>query len=421
MSATSSAKLTPIPVWHKPKHHSYSTHLITMACDLMNVTGLGAGTCRKILNLISHLFDSDQAVPCRSTIATWNRKLATFSTHCVSPRPQAKWALLMDESITIGSNKVLLLLGVGLDDFKFNRPLRFEDCRVLNACLARSWTGQAVANQIDELRQSGFNIDYIVSDQGANLIKAAKLVELERVDDCAHYFSTLLRRQYLQLAEFELFEKSGTRLKRAGTNCNYAHLLPPKHHANSRFMNITPVIEWGLKTITLLNEHVTHELIEPYQDKINWVLAHQSLLTEMNCSVLLVDQLSGALKDEGYHQQTYRWAKRIIREAREVPLVIRQELMAYFHQLEALRGQRSHLICSTDIVESHFAHLKRKPIHCVGAASKRLVLCGRTTSYDQVAKAMEACSVRSLYRAAQLRGDPPTVAQKRAIINKLVA
>ena len=421
MSATSAVKLASKSGTHKPKHHSYTTHLITMACNLMNYTGIGARTCLKALQVITHLVDLDQKLPCRSTIAVWNRKLARSCTSHSSLPGEAKWALLIDESITIGSNKILLILGVCLDEFKFTRPICLEDCHVLSATLRRSWTGQAVADQIDELRHSGFQIDYLVSDQGANLIKAAKLAKLERVDDCAHYFSTVLRQQYLQSTGFELFEKECTQTKRAGTNCNHAHLLPPKHYANSRFMNITPVVKWGIKTITLLEQHVDHELIQPYQDKINWVIDHRSLLTEMHHSVQLVDQLSGALKDEGYHGRVYTWAKHIISQASEVRIAIRKKLMAYFQQLESIRGQRSQLICSTDILESHFAHLKRKPIHCVGAASKRLVLSGRTTSYDQVAKAMEACSVRSLYRAAQLRGDPPTVAQRRAIINKLVA
>ncbi|MEM1358684.1 MAG: hypothetical protein AAGF89_10805 [Bacteroidota bacterium] len=387
----------------------------------MNCTAIGAGTCVKILKLIKNYFSIDHTIPCRSTVACWNKKMAHFQTVNISPSTGKRWALLMDESITIGGNKVLLLLGVFLDDFGFNRPLRFEDCHVLSVALARSWTGEDVAAKIDELVKRGFNFDYAVSDQGVNLIKAARLADLKRIDDCAHFFSTLLRRQYLQSADFESFEKSCTHLKRAGTNCKHAHLLPPKHFANSRFMNITPVINWGRKMIILIQKYGLHELIRPYIDKVNWVVEYTDLLEQMHHSVELVDQLSGALKDEGYHSATYEWAWHIIKASKEVPITIRQPLLDYFKSLESLRGEHTHLICSTDIVESHFAYLKRKPIHCVGAASKRMVLCHRQVNFNQVKQAMEACTVLSLYQQAKQKSEPVTVAQKRAIINKLIA
>lgn len=420
MSATSVPKLPLIDHLAKPKHHSYSTHLILTACSIKNFSGIGSGTCVKLLKVIQDFFGGDQSIPCRSTVSTWSRKLASFCQDNISPDLDSQWVLLLDESITIGANKVLLLLGVPLSAFKFNRPLRFEDCHVLGAPLARSWTGEKVKEQISNLEQLGFIFDYAVSDQGVNLIKAAKLAGLERVNDCAHYFSTLLRRQYLKSPEFELFEKQCTLTKRAGTNCNHAHLLPPKHHANSRFMNITPVINWGNGMIALVEQHAEHELINPYLDKVNWVTEYKCLLNEMKSSVELVDQLSNALKKQGFHAGIYFWAKHLIADAHKVPITIRNGLQNYFDDLEIKRAHRSHLICSTDIVESHFAYLKRKPIHCVAAASRQLVICNRVVDYSQVKNAMEACTVLSLYEQAQKRGDPISVAQKRRIINKLI-
>ncbi|MBK8703014.1 MAG: hypothetical protein IPN33_05005 [Saprospiraceae bacterium] len=75
----------------------------------------------------------------------------------------------MDESIQIGTEKLLLLLGVPLNkEHSHCTALRGEDVQVLGMEVQHSWTGDLIADFVGRTL-AGFprlNVAYLISDRG---------------------------------------------------------------------------------------------------------------------------------------------------------------------------------------------------------------------------------------------------------------
>lgn len=422
--STTSTSANVIEIFHNecPKHYSYPTILIAFAVNLMNNLSIGYGSCRRILEVSYHLVNDTSQLPCRRTLGNWKAKFSHYSQNQMHADTSGRWAILYDISITIGKNKVLLIVGVNLDEYTFSQPLRFADCRVLYTGLSPSWPAERIAEQITAIKEKGYQLAYAVGDQGANIKRAAQDSQLCLVNDCSHWMANLMRRKYSQRADFQAFEKACTALKRKGTISSYAHILPPKHYAHSRFMNIAPVIKWAGRALSWLDHHRQEEYLKDCYHHLEWLLDYRELIEEMTQSIELIGLLCETFKDEGFGDQSYRWAHRRIQYAVDtdgVPLDLCRQVWHYVQGLEVQRRDQGHLICSTDVVESHFSYLKRKSLHTLDSEHHHLIVCQRTAELTEVKKAMESITLKILYEQRRASKHSLSVAEKRTYLNKL--
>ena len=403
----------------KPKHHQFSIQMITTSLNLLNNTSIGRRTAVKILQLMADLFPYDQRVPCPNTLKNWQQKLTHAKLENAATHLAGDWVIIIDESISIGALKVLLILGVRRQTFSFNRPLCFDDCEVLASSISASpWSADKIINELTILRQSkGVRIDYMVSDHGPSLLKAGRDLRLTMVSDCSHAFANLLRRKFNNRADFQAFEKACTAMKRKGVISTYAHLLPPKHYAHSRFMNILPVVRWGQRALAWLQYHSDHYLIKPHLERLEWLREFAPLIEQLGAAIELSQNLCGALKDEGYHEAVHSWAYHQITNAQGVDIELKSQFYRYFKNLAKQCPKDHRLICSTDIAESYFARLKTKQAHTIAAESTRMILYQHKAENKQIMEVMERVKIRDIKNLKTV----PTVSDKRKLLNKLVA
>jgi hypothetical protein len=64
--------------------------------------------------------------------------------YCLNqPKTKADdWILILDESIGIGQEKLLVVLGIRASQIEFNRPLRIQDMEPLIIRSRKKWTGE---------------------------------------------------------------------------------------------------------------------------------------------------------------------------------------------------------------------------------------------------------------------------------------
>ena len=82
---------------------------------------------------------------------------------------------IIDESIEIGGEKLLLFLGLKIqEDQCFCAPLEMSDMEVLGMEVQKSWTGDAIDEFIKgrQKRHGKLNFLYVISDAGTDLRKA---------------------------------------------------------------------------------------------------------------------------------------------------------------------------------------------------------------------------------------------------------
>jgi len=147
-----------------------------------------------------------------------------------------KYALIIDESITIGSQKLLLVLAVPSEHP--GHALTHQDVKVVGMFVAESWNSKTVAEKLRIIiADISYDPVYVLSDNGHDLVKASDILNLVHHKDISHTLGLFLKETYDELPEFkELTEELGkVRLKYHLTKL--AYLLPPNQRSICRFMN----------------------------------------------------------------------------------------------------------------------------------------------------------------------------------------
>ena len=235
----------------KAKWHHYQTWLISLCVLLRIVAGCSYGSIVRILHILNKYLELGLTkIPCENTIHNWVSKLGLFvlQTSPVQTTTKAV-SLIIDESIRLGQEKLLLILSIPFEKVK-QTALRFEDVTVVYMKGAKSWTGLKISQVLKELEQRyGFEVKNILSDEDSKLVKAAQLSGIVHVPDIAHAVATCLRRVFEKTEEFVAFRKLLASYSSKGVNQSLSYLCPPKQRTKARFLNLSRVVKWASKLL----------------------------------------------------------------------------------------------------------------------------------------------------------------------------
>ena len=75
--------------------------------------------------------------PSASSIRNWIIKSGYYIYQ--QPPTAGNWCVIIDESVSIGHEKLLLILGIPLSDWEFGKAIVHKDVSVLYVGIATSW------------------------------------------------------------------------------------------------------------------------------------------------------------------------------------------------------------------------------------------------------------------------------------------
>ena len=161
----------------------------------------------KLLEIIDETFDGvfQGELPSHTEISNWARKngLATY-IESGKRLSDVEYCDIMDESITVGRQKLLLTLAA--PDTPPGHPLRHEDVEVLGIAVAPSWNGDSIKDEIGHSSEkAGHAPSYIVSDNGVNLAKGIRQTGITHHRDISHSIGLILEETYKGQEDFEGF------------------------------------------------------------------------------------------------------------------------------------------------------------------------------------------------------------------------
>lgn len=270
-----------------------------------------------------------------------------------------KYAFIIDESITIGSQKLLLVLAIPSEHK--GHALKHQDVTVAGMYVAASWTSVSICEKLKSLVEDiGKPPDYILSDNGHNLVKASELAQIPRHRDISHTLGLFLEEAYKKGPEFnELTSHLGkARLKYHLTD--KAFLLPPNQRSIARFMNLFEWVDWGKRVL-----HNYPKLSEEQKESLSFVIKHKNLLEELYKVMECYRYVEGTIKNEGLSLQSVRRCQTYVVKHHIYPdnLMRQTQIMAkvavYLKKEAALlktNGQAHNI--SSDIIESIFGAYK---------------------------------------------------------------
>lgn len=356
-----------------PKHHSYSLIVIGLALDIAGL-GLSNRKVVEVLKVTQRFVTYGFTVPSYGSVRNW---VAKRGCYILDPRSRKDalendWCIIADVSISIGAQRLLVVLGVDLSKYDHSLPLCLEDIEVLGltALTFDGWTAQRLTDYLAKHILAHYSVAYMVTDGGPNLIRAAKDLGLERIDDISHAVAKSVKSAYTQVDGFKDFMDACIHLRRYNGLNNFIGLRPPMLRGKARFMNVSCLIYWAKDMLDLMDGDVTtrygkRPLSDQDRGKLNWLIKYKSMITNMSRELNLIETISRGLKAEGISKQSVRWAKKKLQHQavqRFMQSKVRLDVCHYLDDQLAKceRLKRDSVICSTDIIESCFGIYKEE-------------------------------------------------------------
>ncbi len=302
---------------------------------------------------------------------------------------RAPWALIVDESVGVGAERLLAVLGVDLSKWAFDRPLCLGDVSVLHLEVRSQWKGEDVGAVLGQAGK-GLRVAQVLSDCGSNLLKASELCGHVHVPDCSHALAAILERHLAPREDFRALVHLAGELRRHWTTSQYARWRPPKVRGKSRFMNVFPLVKWAEKML----EKEAGLPPKVLQDT-GWLRQNRAFVEALGALRHTASGILSLLKTRGASARSLEEAEGALEEGQaDILQAINADIRAYLKKLGAkLDGETRTFLCCSDIIETLFGKFKCRlsPHANSGITNLALIIphfCG-TTSRAQVKDALE--------------------------------
>ena len=348
----------------KAKGHHYSLLIVVLMMELYKYGSMSLRSCRHTIACLYLCLGLKGKVPCHNSIRNWICKCGISRVKNTSLQND-NYVIYVDESISFGSEKILLILGVNTNEIPKNRSLCHSDMEVLNVEIGQEWKGDQVAESLKNATANK-TVEYVVSDEGNNLKKAYKVLNYMHIEDCTHIFANDLKRLYKTDEDFILFSKLIGKLRQkwnlSKANSQY---MPPSMRGKLRFANIFPSVNWAKKML-----QNWENLPLNVQEEVLFLRENEDFITGLIQVEKIFKTVCKKLKNHGFGQsqkkelmdnlveiQTKTWdglqAKAII---------FMENVKAYLENLDTKSKalNEDFLLCSSDIIESYFGKFKAK-------------------------------------------------------------
>ena len=379
--------------------HKYSDLLVGFCVDMYVGCHCGLRTTSRIINYLNERLKWGLTdIPSMGSIKNWVEK----SGYSIYKEPSLKhqeddYAIVTDESMMIGSEKMLLTLGMKANKDK-DSALVLQDVEVLDISVERSWNAEKIAdvfaNVEDKLKKEP---SYVVSDNACTISKAIRTQGYKHIRDVGHTLAMFIERKYKNDTSFKAYTKalSGVKLRENMRPASY--LLPPKQRAIARFMNITPCIQWSkkiLKSFDLLSENE--------QNVFNFLKEHHGIIEELHEITQASNEISKRLKNNGLSNKTIKECHKIINSLLSSKykgvVDVAEGFVRYLtEEQNKLPDKKSTWQISSDVVESLFGNYKgRKSSNPLNGVTGQVMIIPMLTKIDTKTGVSNICFKNAL-------------------------
>lgn len=328
----------------------------------------------------------------------WIKKIGYTQLQSVKQKAD-DWIIIVDESIGIGQEKVLVVLGIRRSHIDFTRPLILQDMEPMTVKSKERWTGQDIANELKIVKEKLGTIIYAVTDGGITLKYGLKEVDVPQVYDITHAIAICLQRLYEKDEKFKDYAHKAGQMRFKLCCSKYAHLIPPNQRSKSRFLNIDTISKWGMKVLQALQDN---EISPEDRAQLEWVKEKESFIIEMDLIMSTVQKISIILKNEGLSKQTKTRCISLLSNCnRGKSKIFKEYMINYFSEYtKQISHRKEILLCCSDIIESTFGRYKnelsKNPMS--GITDLVLIIPALTSSLSRevVRAAIDNCKVKDI-------------------------
>jgi len=319
-----------------------------------------------IIGQLMLLLQLEFSEPSHTSIRNWVRKASYYKLEFEAQldSEEEQWVLIVDESASIGREKILLILGVPLSNHNFEESVKHSEIVCLYMASRESWTKIRVSGALKQVksRLKG-TINYIVSDRGSVLLSGFNMGNYNHVPDISHHFASVIEGFYSKDKRFKTFMSAIAKVRQKWIMSKNSKLIPPNMRTKSRFLNLFDVIDW-LEKITLVYEHLEEE----QKEGLSFIQSNKKLYRELKQIVDWIRGLSKEFKVKGLRKNAVARAQEIMKTRKRCRTTkcktFRKSTITYLEQILDLLPNEKCIICCSDIIESFFGKFKYRKANC---------------------------------------------------------
>ena len=330
-------------------------------------TGCGFRGVVTILSILKELLGWDLDIPCYNSIENWVKKSGlSIYQEPKKTITQKDYAMITDESMMIGSQKMLLTLGVKAGHR--GNPLSHSDVEVLGMSVRPSWNSQAVCSELEDAsKRVNHPPLYVISDNASIMSQGINKFNSLRIKDISHTLGMFMERVYTKDEEFNSYMKELSQVKFKHVMNPVAYLLPPKQRSIARFLNLSQVVEWSDKILMNYAKLTTQE-----REIFSFIPLYASFIDELRTVLFCINSIECEIKHNGLSHKSVKNCRKYIERdlclANQRMIRIAEQIVDYLKdEIKKLPSSKTCWNASSDIIESIFGVYKNRkspnPLH----------------------------------------------------------
>jgi hypothetical protein len=391
-----------------PCGQQYAVGTVLWFVSLVLTCGASLRCAANVLGMLGNAADCDAIAPDGSTGRSWLLRIGLASLLRAKVIAD-DWVWMVDHSIQIGPCKCLVILGIRLSDLPAGRPLGHQDLEPMALVPMTHSTKQTVAACLeDAVAQTGVP-RAILSDHGSDLHGGVAIFrqghpETSELYDITHKAACLLKTRLAGDEQWPSYASQLGQTKFAVQQTELAALAPPSQRSKARFMNVGGLVEWGCKTLALVDDPSGLEPLgiaaERVRAKLGWLVAYREALEEWSAYQAVIDGALDFVRCRGFYLGAGFDVAAVLPAASGGAGELREELITFVRgeSLKARVGER--LPGTTEVLESCFGKLKaleggQSKSGFTGLVLSLGAMVSKWTA-ESLGEALERCRVRDV-------------------------
>ncbi len=276
--------------------HQFTAAMIALSINLAKQVGFRPA--QRALQTIFHALNLPWKVPSHDSIRQWTCRVGVGQLQETFHRDQdVLW--MADHSSQIGTEKVLLIIGIAVEDLpKPGTTLCLDDVKVLAIVPGRTWKKADVAVEYKKLSQQIGAPRYLLCDGAIELREPGQQLEKDGrktivLGDFKHHAANLLEKQIGRSERFRTFLTQVGLTRNRTQQTELSHFTPPPLKQKSRFMNLGPLLKWAAMVLHHLGDPQSQSragiTAERMQEKLGWLEQYREELQLWEASQGLID------------------------------------------------------------------------------------------------------------------------------------
>ena len=298
-------------------------------------------------------------VPAYTSIGYWAQELglSVYKESC-SLFKDKRYALVIDESMMIGSEKLLLTLAVPADNE--GHVMTEKDIVIVDISIAKSWNGTTIKDVLKKVAEKiGHDPEYVISDNGSTMGKAVRDAGYRHHLDISHSLGMFLERVYKNEPDFQELSKKVSDARLKYNMQEVAFIQPPSQRTIARFINMSKWIEWASRM-----QYVYHTLRDDIKSIYGFIPQNASLVDELSEVMSCINRMEKDIKNNGIsHESAARCrqlARNTLMSGNERQHKIGTFILEYLDRETSFMNEDESHNASTDTIESTFGVVKAR-------------------------------------------------------------